>query len=135
MKASLPADLLELKKQFDTWRKTRQTRSPIPAELRQAAIALLEHYSAALICRVCRLHPHALKKTAPPKPAATAACPTPAFFALPPLAAPPLVAPVPQATSECRLQLERPDGARLTLTLPTPARATLTALCADFLRA
>jgi hypothetical protein len=135
MKSSLPADLLELKNQFETWRKTRQTRAPIPEELRQAAVALLERYSAALICRVCRLHPHSLKKPVAPKPAAASARSTPAFFSLAPLAASPLAAPAQQATTNCRLQLERPDGARLILTLPAPDCTTLASLCADFLRA
>lgn len=137
MKSSLPADLLELKTRFDAWRKTRQTRSPIPEDLRHAAVALLERYSASMICRVCRLHPHSLKKAAAAKPGAApaAALPTLTFLALPALAAPPPVAPHHQATPDCRLQVERPDGARLTLTLPAPDRLTLAHLCADFLRA
>jgi len=135
MKSSLPADLLELKNQFEAWRKTRQTRAPIPEELRQAAVALLERYSASLICRVCRLNPHSLKKPAASSSSTAPALPAPAFFSLSPLAAPPLAAQTRQAHSDCRLQLERPDGARLTITLPVPDQATLAHLCADFLRA
>jgi hypothetical protein len=35
---------------------------------------------------------------------------------------------------DCRLLLERPDGARLTLTLPTLDLASINQLCVDFLR-
>jgi hypothetical protein len=34
----------------------------------------------------------------------------------------------------CRLLVERPDGARLALTLPSLDLASITQLCADFLR-
>jgi hypothetical protein len=137
MKSSLPADLLELKARFDAWRKTRQTRAPIPDDLRPAAVALLARYSASMICRVCRLHPHSLKKAAAFKPSAASvtALPAPAFLALPAPAMQQQVASTRQTANECRLQVERPDGARLTLTLPAPDRTTLAHLCADFLRA
>ena len=136
MKSSLPADLLELKARFDAWRKTRRTRAPIPDDLRQAAVALLARYSASMICRVCRRNPHSLKKVVASKPggAPITALPTEAFLALPAPAAPPVAASR-QATSDCRLQFERPDSARLTILLPAPDRTTLAHLCADFLRA
>jgi len=68
MKATVPSDLLKLKAQFEHWRKTRSTRSRIPVDLRAAAIALLDRYLAAAICRACRLHPHTLKPSTGSKP-------------------------------------------------------------------
>src|SRR5262249_62326427 len=57
------------------------------------------------------------------------------FFTSPPDIA--LPEPRPVATSlpaGCRLLVERPDGARLALTLPSLDLASITKLCADFLR-
>jgi len=57
------------------------------------------------------------------------------FFALPPDIA--LPEPRPVATSlaaGCRLLIERPDGARLALTLPSLDLNPITKLFADFLR-
>jgi hypothetical protein len=136
MNTAVPSDLLKLKAQFEHWRKTRSTRSPIPAHLRQAAIDLLGRYSAAAICRACRLHPHTLKpptvsKLKASKPTATAAqvfFPLPAAEVLPSACLPSL------AQTDCRLVLERPDGARMTLALPQLDVASLATLCSNFLR-
>lgn len=137
MNSSLPADLLKLKARFEAWRKTRSSRIPIPDELRREAIALLDRYSASMICRVCRLHPRSLKEPLPSKPArqATPTATSHTFFPLP-------AATLSQATvstplhspDDCQLLLERPDGARLTLTLPALDPATLSSLCSQFLR-
>ncbi|MGH7811202.1 MAG: hypothetical protein ACREP5_13075 [Candidatus Binatia bacterium] len=135
MNATVPSDLLKLKAQFEHWRKTRSNRSRIPAPLRQAAIDLLDRYSASAICRACRLHPHVLKPPAVSKPRArkptttTAQVffPLPAAEALPPASWPHL------AQADCRLVLERPDGARLTLALPRLEATTLETLCSNFL--
>jgi transposase len=40
-----------------------------------------------------------------------------------------------QDLAGCRLQIERPDGSRLTLTLPSLDLASLRQICADFFRA
>lgn len=137
MNTAIPSDLLKLKAQFEPWRKTRSTRSRSPAHLRQAAIDLLDRYSASAICRACRLQPHTLQPPALSKSRARPAPTTrvPAFFPLPP---PEAISPasLPQlAQAACRLVLERPDGTRLTRAVPqldATARATL---CSNFLRA
>lgn len=133
MKAAIPSDLLKLKAQFEHWRKTRSTRSRIPAHLRQAAIDLLDRYSASAICRACRLHPHLLKPPAVSKPGArNSSTTTPQiFFPLPAAEE----ASLPHlAQADCRLLLERPDGARLMLTLPQLDATSLQTLCSNFLR-
>jgi hypothetical protein len=133
MNAAIPSDLLKLKTQFETWRKTRTKRSPIPDQLRQAAIALLDQCSASLICRVLRLHPHTLRKpaaaSAPPK---TAPKKMPDFFPLPPGE---FFSSIRSPQPACRLLLERPDGSRLTIDLPALDPASLSTLCATLLGA
>ena len=142
MDNSLPADLAKLQQQFEHWRSTRTTRSPIPEDLLQAARALLDRHSTSLVCRACRLHPSSLRKpatvnppTAPTEKAVSqsAAIASPAFYSLPPAASSPEPL-LPVTDSACRLMLERPDGARLTLTIPLLDAAALSTLCSAFLR-
>ena len=66
--------------------------------------------------------------------AQVAALPPPAFFKLPPVAAPPLDSPSTHTPAPCRLQLERGDGSRLTLTWPGLDASFINSLVADFLR-
>lgn len=137
MNTSLPSDLLKLKAQFESWRRTREKKGPIPHHLRKAAIALLDEYAATTICRVCRLHPRTLQEPVNPKPRRKAAAKTPDFFPLPELPQSALSFSNAQARADCQLLLERPDGARLTLTLPTHMvvdAASLSTLCSNFLR-
>jgi hypothetical protein len=86
MNSSLPADLLELKAQFDHWRSIRPyIRQPIPEELRHAALEMSRRYSPALVGRVLKLDPQRLKKSVP-KPARqknSLKKPQTAFFKLP----------------------------------------------------
>jgi hypothetical protein len=63
----------------------------------------------------------------------SAALTRPAFYSLPPAAALP-EAPVPAGNADGRLVLERPDGARLTLSVSQLDAASLSSLCSDFLR-
>lgn len=126
MRTSLPADLLELKAQFDYWRQTRTSRRvPIPEPLRQAAQALLARHTASHICRVCHLHPRILREKVmtTTNRSVKAADTAPTFYPLPSL-----------PTADCRLLLERTDGARLSLVLPGLDAASPSALCASFLR-
>lgn len=138
MDNTLPADLAKLQQQFEHWRSTRTTRSPIPQYLLQAARTLLDRYSTSMVCRACRLHPSSLRKpaTVNSRTARTdkgVAIASPAFYSLPPAAS--LPEQLVQATdSACRLMLERPDGARLTLTVPQLDVASLSTLCSNFLR-
>jgi hypothetical protein len=144
MNDSLPDDLAKLQARFEHWRNTRTTRSPIPEDLLQAARALLDRYSVSMVCRVCRLHPTSLhkrtklsstsSKRAKPvhKSASTSRT---AFYCLPPAVSLPQ-SPVPTPAAEnCRLVLERSDGARMTLVLPQLDDTALSTLCSNFLRA
>jgi hypothetical protein len=62
------------------------------------------------------------------------ALPQPTFFKLPTVAAPPLDSPSAHTPAPCRLQFERGDGSRLTLTLPASDASIIISLVADFLR-
>jgi hypothetical protein len=141
MHSKIPADLLHLKKRFDGWRANRKyVREPMPDELRQAALEMSRHYPHRLVRQVLRLDLNRLKKQAAkrPAPATIRRKPEAAFFQLPttlPLAELASSSSLPSATSVCRLQLERPDGSRLTLTLPALDIVSINRLCADFLRA
>src|SRR2546428_14071885 len=118
--STIPAELLELKARFEAWRANRKSqREPTPAELRQAAADMCRRYSPSLLRRSLKLDPGRLNSPATNKPARTRNQPPTAFFTLPSDAARPEPGSSahPSATG-CRLQLERPDGSRLTLLLP-----------------
>jgi hypothetical protein len=143
MNSPLPADLLELKAQFDHWRSVRPyIRQPIPEDLRHAALEMSQRYSPALVGRVLKLDPQRLKKPVP-KPARQKTSlkktslkkPQTAFFKLPTevILPKPDSSVVPAATG-CRVLLERPDGARLTLMLPSLDLTEINLLCSDFWR-
>jgi hypothetical protein len=134
---NIPDDLLDLQSRFVQWRANRKyNREPIPDKLRDAALEMSRRYPPSLLRQVlkiqlCRLTPKA--ETHPRRSKQQQAQTT--FFKLPPpqasLGAESLA---PQTSTAYRLQLERQDGSRLTLTLPSLDAPTLSALCADFLR-
>jgi len=137
MDSTVPADLLKLQARLEAWRSTRKyTRQPIPDEFRQAAAEMARRYSPSLIRRILKLDPWRPKKPATKKSDRAHHKPQTAFFTLPSEAA--LLLPgssAPQDLAGCRLQIERPDGSRLTLTLPSLDMVSINRLCADFLRA
>jgi hypothetical protein len=66
--------------------------------------------------------------------AQVAALPQPTFFKLPAVASLPADSSSAHTLTPCRLQLERSDGSRLTLTLPSLDASLINSLVADFLR-
>jgi hypothetical protein len=63
MNSTIPADLLELKARFETWRSNRKyVREPIPDELWNAASDFSRRYPPSLVGRVLKLDPSRLKK-------------------------------------------------------------------------
>jgi len=117
MDSTVPADLLKLKGRLESWRANRRyARQPIPNEFRQAAAEMTERYSPSLVRRILKLDPWRLKKPATEKSDRALHKPQAAFFTLSPEAALSLPgSSEPQDLAGCRLQIERPDGARLTL--------------------
>jgi hypothetical protein len=137
MNSTIPADLFELNTRFETWRTNRKyLREPIPDELWTAAADLSRRYPPSLVGRVLKLDPSKLKKLLIKRPArrSTRKKPQAAFFQLPTeIALLEAEAPLQQRPLACRLQIERPDGSRLTLTLPSMDLVSISRLCADFL--
>jgi|SRR5262252_3457497 len=134
---SIPDDLLELQARFDQWRANRKyNREPIPDRLRDAVLEMGRRYPHSLLRQVlkiqlCRLTPKAKTNARRSKRQQ----PQTAFFKLqPPMASLSAESLTSQSSTDCRLQIERPDGARLSLTLPSLDAVALHALCADFLR-
>jgi hypothetical protein len=136
MKSAIPSDLLKLQKRFESWRKTRAKRSKTPDHLLKAAAALLDHYSASMVCRVCGINLRTLRRRSSPN-ASQRRSPTPApnFYPISlTLSQPEVSASPPQVQTDYRLLLERPDGARLSIFLTSLTEASISALCSNFLR-
>jgi hypothetical protein len=150
MNTTIPAELLTLKTRFDDWRANRKyVREPIPDELRLAVLEMIRRNPPSLIRSVLKVDPSRLKKKSPtkgnapkgpaskekPRPTINPTHPEVAFFKLPTVGAALADSSSAQTSpAPCRLQLERPDGSRLTLTLPTSDSLTINRLVADFLR-
>jgi hypothetical protein len=138
MESTIPADLLEIKGRFETWRTNRKyMREPIPDELWNAAADLSRRYPPSLVGRTLKLDSSKLKKLLIKRSPRTSTRKKPqaAFFQLPTEIALPEIGPsLPQNLNGCRLQIERSDGSRLTLTLPSLDLASISRLFADFLR-
>ena len=143
MTDQIPSDLLNLKIRLDAWRKKRKyLRQPLPDELRREVLELCRRYPHSLIRRVLKLQPSRLKshdKSRRTRSAATAARararkqPPAAFFELPISPAEPKAAPTAR-TASSRLVIERVDGSRLIIFLPSLEESSISKLCADFLR-
>jgi hypothetical protein len=135
---TIPADLIEIKARFDLWRASRKySREPIPTELWNAAADLSRRYPPSLVGRVLKIDPSRLKKFLIKRSARTSTRKKSqaTFLQLPTgIALPEIGSALPQSTPGCRLQIERPDGSRLTLTLPSIDLVSISRLCADFLR-
>jgi len=137
METTIPAELLDLKTRLDQWRANRKyLRQPLPPDLRQEVIAISQRYPGMLLRRILKIDPWRLSRSMAKKPAraATRKKQQTTFFKLPTNAVLPEPLQAPFSATDCRLQLERPDGARLTLTLPGLDLALINRLAADFLR-
>jgi hypothetical protein len=138
MNSTIPAELLELKSRFETWRTNRKyVREPIPDELWNAAVDLSRRYPPSLVGRVLKIDPSRLKKFLIKRSARTSVRKKPqaTFFQLPTeIVLPEAGSPSTQNSIGYRFQIERPDGSRLTLTLPSLDLVSISRLCAEFLR-
>jgi hypothetical protein len=95
-------------------------RQPIPDDLWNAAADLSRRYPTSLLGRVLKLDSNRLEKLVIKRSVRTSSRKKPqaAFFQLPiDTALPEVKSTLPQSPIGCRLQIERPDGSRLTLTL------------------
>lgn len=137
METTIPAELLDLKNRLDQWRANRKyLREPLPAELQQAVGAISRRYSGTLLRRVLKIDPWRLNRSMAKKSTHAVARKKQqtTFFKLPTDAVLPEPPSASSIATDCRLQFERPDGARLTLTLPKLDLISITRLATDFLR-
>lgn len=143
MDSQLPAELLNLKNRFDHWRAhRRRILERMPDDLRRDALEMLDLHPPSLLRRVLKINPRSLKRTTRRPSISTSTPPVeppppPIFFQLSADASsPPALSSVsPPTPTDCRLQIDRPDGSRLTLTLPNLDLDAINRLCSDFLRA
>jgi hypothetical protein len=135
---AIPIELLELQARFDSWRDERKhARQPLPDDLRQATLEMARRFPASLLRRVLKFDPARLKKQSPGNRSSRVTArnsTSPAFFKLPDRASEMAGTGSSQSIRDCRLQLERPDGARLIFTLPALDASAINRLCTDFLR-
>jgi hypothetical protein len=137
MQTTIPADLRDLKARLDQWRANRKyIRQPMPADLRQAAVKISRRHPYGLVRRVLKIDPWRLNGPTAKKSPPTAARNKQhtAFFTLPTDSVLPGSGAGARNAADSRLLLERPDGARLTLTLPALDLISTRQLCDDFLR-
>jgi hypothetical protein len=145
----LPARLEALRRRFERSRRTRKPRTPIPDPLWAAAVKLVGRYGLCRIARTLRVDYYSLKKRVEAASAAEHGRPTPTnalrrcpvgsravfaagaedgtratFVELPP--------PAHTAFSECILELENREGAKMRVQLKGVAMPDLTALSRSF---
>ena len=128
-------ELARVQSIFEQWRARRSSpRQRIPAHLWDAALSLLDHYPLSVVARVLRVSSQKLRGRRDALPGPDTAVTSPVRFLEFPAAA--LTSPDARASgadASARLVLERPDGARLSLTLSASNWDRLDALVSRFL--
>ncbi len=137
-------DLEDTRAAFDSWRSTRQGRRRIPEHLWLAAVRLLDRYPLTRTARELRLNSTELRKRqlAPQPLIGEITSTTPQFVEVPAadfsdhVSASPKTAAATErqfAIAPLRLQIERADGNRLTLSLPSSEWSRVEVLWSSFL--
>jgi hypothetical protein len=96
----------EVKEQFKTWRKTRESLRPIPEQLWSAAVDLTAHHSISQISKELVVDYSALKRRVHLKKKDTAALTSPPDFIE-------LNLEPPAAVSECMVEMQERQGSKL----------------------
>lgn len=135
---SITPELLEMKARLDAWRAERNhIRQALPAELKSAILELSPRYSPSILRRVLKINPWKLKRAPTVASASRVSArrsTTTAFFKLPDPTITPTLSPSSRTINDCRLQLERPDGTRLCLTLPAHDLSIIQMFAAELLK-
>jgi hypothetical protein len=113
-----------LQKRFDAWRKSRRLRARIPGPLWNSAVRVAGQYGLHKTARALHLDYYGLKKRI--EAAGVKQGPAPSFIELRPSA--------PEATSECVIELEARNGAKMRITLKGMGSPDLNALSDTFWR-
>src|SRR5688572_30719683 len=136
MMQAISDDLSHARAAFEAWR-AEHGRGRIPEHLWGLALALLDRHQAAFVARQLGLSQGRLRikhaelkarRATPPKETSAR------FLELHPSAVLPLPPPVNEMAPVLQVQIERPDGVRLTLSIPAHQTSALDAVCAAFLR-
>ena len=131
----IPAEIEEVRKRFEDWRRTRPKVMPIPEELWQAALSLCALFPFTQVASYLHLNSTTLKNRllqaqhSSSLPALSSAQLTPTFVQLSPsslFAAP--------DAAQIVLEFTGGDGARLTARLPSSFPLELVALADSFWR-
>ena len=122
----LPAPLEGVRRRFEQWRRTRQSRSRIPQSLWTAAVRMAGMYGLHRTARALPVEYYSLKKRVEQRSAAIGGSqesgPVTAFVELPP----------PLGACDCTVELEDRDGSKMRVHLKGAAVPDLAALCRSF---
>lgn len=132
MNSTTPQDLLDLKSRIDLWRSTRRfIRQPIPDDIRLAIAQAASRHSPGLVKKVLKLDPYRFKPapSSRKKPAKSASSIQQIDF----VTLAPTTDPLPDHAL-CHLQINRRDGAHLTLSLPPSSPDLVKEICLAFIR-
>lgn len=130
--------------QFDLWRQGCRGRGRIPDRLWHMALALIPRFCPQTVARELGLNPHRLQaRLERTQPSPTPRASKKAFVELRAVDLVPPSTPAPAPTRPARqtldttvtVQVERPDGARLTFSVPAAHRGPIEEVCTAFLRA
>jgi len=127
--AALPARLAKARNRFEAWRKSREKRSAVPEKLWRLAANLAQEYGVHPVSRALRVNYERLKARAGAR-AVTARRPKrrrSPFVELPtdaPIFSPP-----------CVVELEKPSGAKMRISLQSVGAVDLATLTSTFLSA
>lgn len=137
MSASIPEDLSRVAALISDWRAAHPRRSQsLPPAVWQAIAPLRDSYPDVRLVRALHVSAHSLRKhcggPSHHQPHPPAAGPAPRFVPVSTAPSAPSLA-VPGSTS-LRLVLERADGTRLSVHLPTTDGTDIAALAASLLR-
>ena len=106
-----------VRNQYETWRKRRRCRSRIPESLWQAAVGLCEEQSICEVSRTLRLNFNGLKNRV-----IRARDRSPAVEQTPEFGFVRLDLGSPMSPSECLVEMETPNGARMRMSFKGGAR-------------
>lgn len=114
----------ELRRQFDTWRKTRRPHTPIPPELWDRAAELAIEQGLWKTARALSLDYNALKKRANARSASPSTSPVTQFVEF--------LSPLSGQIAECSLEVESTRGSRLRVEMKNVAASGLASIIREF---
>lgn len=102
-------ELVIVQKRIENWRQTRPKLGPMPTPLWDASVRLARRYGASRISKALRVQYRALKNRMDQRPEGSSS-PGPTFVEV--------TLSRPDLGGECVVEMERPDGGRMTVRRP-----------------